>query len=91
MRISDDELRQAWGTFRTVRDVAKALGTQPSWVHKLARRAGLPAKRRTRRPHPLAPEARELRAEGLTYRQIAAHLGKGLSFVHRHARDVERG
>lgn len=91
MRISDDDLRQAWSASRTVREAADALGTYPSWVHKLAQRAGLPAKRRTRKPSPMASQARVLRAEGLTFRQIAAALGKSPSFVHKYARDVGRG
>lgn len=90
--MTDQEFAEIWKQSRTVRDAAHAAGLAPSGAHGWARSLGLPPKVRARnRPRTPEKEAiiqrvRALRADGHTLRDIAASVGKSLSFAHRHGR-----
>lgn len=90
--MTPGEFSKLWNRYRTTREVAEAAGMCCSRAHGLARAMGLPAKRRTRarsqRDLELIEQVRTLREDGKTFRQIAAIVGKGLCFVHRHGRDA---
>lgn len=76
-----------WNASRTVREASEATGLCASRAHKIARLMGLPRKcspRGTKVDAVASSKAKELRAKGLTFDQIAAEIGRSKTFAHEH-------
>lgn len=76
-----------WNASRTVREASEATGLCASRAHKIARLMGLPRKcsrRGIQADLERGLKAKELRTQGMTYRQIGVVIGRSTTFAHEH-------
>jgi transposase len=106
MSIADDKalVRSLHRSGLTIREIAKQVKKSPSWVYSRLNENYAPE--RTRETADVPPESaeipddpvlagelkevRDLRTSGMTYDQIAEHLGRSIFWVHSRLRDKYR-
>lgn len=82
-----DNFADLWNASRTVREASEATGLCASRAHKIARLMGLPAKtsrRGVQADLECSRKAKELRIQGMTFRQIGAAIGRSTTFAYEH-------
>lgn len=82
-----DNFADLWNASRTVREASEATGLCASRAHKIARMMGLPRKcspRGTKVDAVASSKAKELRTQGMPYRQIGIAIGRSTTFAHEH-------